>query len=84
MPRLVAMSADLDCCLHLEMSLGDAGERDFDLEKDLPQLRALLEDRGDIGAVVIEPVVAFVNPKDGDAEPEIRRKLQPLAKLAER
>jgi putative DNA primase/helicase len=48
-----------------------------------PQLQQLLEDRSDIGAVVIEPVVAFVNPKDGNAEPEIRRKLRPLAKLAQ-
>ena len=49
----------------------------------MPQLQQLLEDRSDIGAVVIEPVVAFVNPKDGNAEPEIRRKLRPLAKLAQ-
>jgi hypothetical protein len=77
------MNAHLDSCLNLEMVRGDTEKRDFDIKKDLPQLQQILEDRSDIGAVVIEPVVAFVNPKDGNAEPEIRRKLRPLAKLAQ-
>jgi putative DNA primase/helicase len=42
-----------------------------------------LEDHREIRVILIEPVVAYVNPKDGSSEPEIRRKLRPLAKLAQ-
>jgi len=86
LPRLVAMGADIERCYFLRGVRLTAGgeEQDFDMGRDLAKLEQFLEEHPKVAMVLIEPVVAHVNPKDSSSEGEIRRKLRPLTKLAQR
>jgi hypothetical protein len=56
--------------------------RQFDLDRDMPILRAYLKRRPNTAVIKIDPLVSQFNPKDG-SEHAIRRKLEALAALAQ-
>jgi putative DNA primase/helicase len=84
LPRLQAMGADVKRCWSYKGYRRKVGGEveGFDLERDLPGIERYLDAHPDIVLVLIEPVVAHLNPKFGN-EVEIRRKLGMLTRLAQ-
>jgi hypothetical protein len=81
-PRLVAADADLDRVFHL--ATGDEPDA-ISIPDDLPELEALIEERGDIALVVFDPLVAFLSDKtDTHRDHDTRKALEPLARMAQR
>lgn len=80
-PRLVASGANLS---HIHF-VGDVrdnyGRRGFDPARDVGSLADKLAGIGDIGLLVIDPIVSAVSG-DSHKNAEVRRGLQPLVELA--
>lgn len=80
-PRLVASGADLTR-IHFVGDVFDSyGRRGFDPARDMRPLAEKLAGIGDIGLLIVDPVVSAV-AGDSHKNAEVRRGLQPLVELA--
>lgn len=61
---------------------GEPFERTFNLKKDAARLASEIEIIGDVAAVIIDPVTAYLGGADSHNNAEIRELLAPLAKIA--
>lgn len=89
-PRLDAAGADTSKIVVLEavQVIGDhgrpAGQRGFDLSRDIPALEMAIQSVEDCKLVVIDPVTAYLGGVDSHKNAEIRGLLAPLSAIAER
>jgi hypothetical protein len=86
-PRLDAHGADVSRVNAIEAveEVDHSGRRSFDLVRDILLLDELLAAVGDVRLVVIDPLDAYLGTSiDSHKNPDIRRVLQPLAKVAEK
>jgi len=82
LPRLLAMGADRRRVTFIKGMREDGEVRHFDPARDLTQLTAAAERIGDIGLMIVDPVVSAVGG-DSNSSGDVRRALQPLVHLAE-
>lgn len=83
-PRLIAADADLSRVHILQGRINGLGEiQPFDPAKDIDLLAAELERIGDVGMIMIDPIVSAV-AGDMHRANDVRRALQGLVDLAER
>jgi putative DNA primase/helicase len=87
-PRLEAAGADL-ARVHVVDGVirgytGDGARKDrmFSLEEDLQALEAKLAELGNVAAVVIDPITAYLGDTDSHRNAEVRALLAPLSELA--
>src|SRR5262249_55729505 len=69
------------------VNLGYTGEgkqqnRAFSLQRDMKALSAKLAELGDVAAVVIDPITAYLGDVDSHRNADVRALLAPLAELA--
>ena len=89
-PRLEAAGADLarvhviDGVIRGYTSSGSSGNRTFSLQEDLQALEAKLKGLGNVAAVVIDPISAYLGNVDSHKNADIRGLLTPLGELAAR
>lgn len=82
-PRLIAAGADLARVHFIDCRVNDQGEREpFDPAKDIKLLRTRLEELGDVGLIMLDPIVSVVIGDMHKAN-DVRRALQGLVDLAE-
>jgi hypothetical protein len=87
-PRLEAAGANLDRVHILDAVIsGYTGEgqpqnRAFSLQRDVEALSAKLAELGDVAAVVIDPITAYLGDIDSHRNAEVRALLAPLSELA--
>jgi hypothetical protein len=87
-PRLEAAGANLHRVHVLDaVILGYTGEglqqnRAFSLERDMAALSVKLDELGDVVAVVIDPITAYLGNVDSHRNAEVRALLAPLSELA--
>ena len=86
-PRLIAAGADPHkiFVLYAVRAPDDKGqlvERGFSLADDIARLAALIERFGDVAAIVIDPITAYLGDIDSHKTAEVRAILRPLAMLA--
>lgn len=83
-PRLMAADADLSKVSILQGRINGLGEIEpFDPAKDIDLLAAELDRIGDVGMIMIDPIVSAVSGDMNQAN-QVRRALQGLVDLAER
>lgn len=83
-PRLIASGADLQKVYILQGRINGLGEIEpFDPAKDIDLMAAELERIGDVGMIMIDPIVSAV-AGDMHRANDVRRALQGLVDLAER
>ena len=86
-PRIEAAGGDVsrvfivDSVTDLDRD-GEPFERTFNLKKDAARLASEIEIIGDVAAVIIDPVTAYLGGADSHNNAEIRELLAPLAKIA--
>ena len=79
-PRLMAAGADLTRC-HAVQAVQCKGERvPFDPAHHMPELAARMEKLGNVGLVIIDPIVSAV-AGDSHKNSEVRRALEPLVRF---
>lgn len=89
-PRLEAAGADLTRCEMLDaildgyMPSGENSTRGFSLKTDLRVLGDLLERRGDVALVVVDPITAYLSGVDTHVNADVRALLSPLGEVAAR
>ncbi|WP_312600834.1 AAA family ATPase [Pseudomonas luteola] len=82
-PRLIAAGADLNKVYILQGRINGLGESmPFDPAKDIDLLAAELERIGDVGMIMIDPIVSAV-AGDMHRANDVRRALQPVVDMAE-
>ncbi|TWI58696.1 AAA domain-containing protein [Pseudomonas duriflava] len=82
-PRLMAAGADLNKVYILQGRINGLGESTpFDPAKDIDLLAAELERIGDVGMIMIDPIVSAV-AGDMHRANDVRRALQPVVDMAE-
>lgn len=82
-PRLMASGADLHKVYILQGRVNGLGETEpFDPAKDIDLLAAEMDRIGDVGLIMIDPIVSAVAGDMNQAN-QVRRALQPLVDLAE-
>lgn len=77
-PRLIAMGADR----RRYKFVGAVGGRQFDPATDLPLLREAAREIGNVGLLIVDPIVNAVTG-DSHKNTETRRSLQPIVDLAQ-
>ncbi|NDY95047.1 AAA family ATPase [Wenzhouxiangella limi] len=87
-PRLEAARADISR-VHILETVADADpetleirERMFNLKRDIQRLDDELHDLGDVVAVIIDPVTAYLGGTNSHTNSDVRELLAPLSKLA--
>lgn len=87
-PRLEAAGADLrrvhviDAVISGYTGEGQKQNRAFSLQRDLAALSAKLAELGDVAAVFIDPITAYLGDVDSHRNAEVRALLAPLSELA--
>src|SRR5262249_16191713 len=82
-PRLKAMGADLKRVEIVDCTRYRGREAVFSVARDLPLLERKLEENGEIGVVILDPIKSFLGEKaDANDEIKLRNMLEPLARLA--
>jgi archaellum biogenesis ATPase FlaH len=81
-PRLDAQGADVARIYRLTITKDDS-ERQFNLETHLELLKKKLREMGDVRAVIIDPLTAYLGETDPNKDARVRALLTPLASLAE-
>ncbi len=87
-PRLEAAGADLHCVHLMEAVVsgytgeGQQQKRTFNLQRDLEALSVKLAEIGNVAAVVIDPITAYLGDVDSHRNAEVRALLAPLSGLA--
>lgn len=80
-PRLMACGADMSRIYFVDRVLSRDGKRAFDPAQDMSLLLDRITAIGDVGMVMIDPLVSAVTG-DSHKNSEVRRSLQPLVDLA--
>jgi putative DNA primase/helicase len=86
-PRLIAAGADLSRVHFVEGTLDGKKNRSqsFNLQFDLDLLERKIEEIGDVGLVIMDPVSAYLGGGlDSHKNAEVRRVLEPVGQLAQR
>jgi hypothetical protein len=87
-PRLVQHGADLKRVVVVQSRIvgdyADSVERQVDFGRDADELDVLLEAHPEIGCIVADPITEHLGGIDGNSNIEVRQKLMPIVKLAER
>ncbi len=87
-PRYDAAGADTSKIhvVQARRTRGEDGEYEsqVDLGRDIELIDELLESRPEISLVVIDPLTEFLGNIDGNSNVEVRSKITPLVKLAEK
>jgi putative DNA primase/helicase len=89
-PRLMAAQADREkvTIITAVTEIDGTGRRVFNLSKDLDVLEGLITGIGDVGAVIIDPVDAYLGAGAGGIDSHknaaVRAVLEPLSELADR
>ena len=87
-PRLEAAGANLhrvhvmDAVISGYTGEGRQQNRAFNLERDMAALSMKLAELGDVAAVVIDPITAYLGDVDSHRNAEVRALLAPLSELA--
>jgi RecA-family ATPase len=82
-PRLEAMGADLELCFVLDgIEHSDGSVDNFDINRNIEHLRSLVEQKGNIRLIVVDPVSAYVGQTDSYNNAQVRSMLKPLSDLA--
>ncbi len=81
LPRLKAMGADTRKIFFIGDMKNGTSSKPFDLSKDIHSFIDKANEVGDIGLIVIDPVV-MISQGDSHKNAEVRRDLMPLNKLA--
>jgi DNA polymerase len=83
-PRLIAAGADLDRIEILRMVPNGSGKRMFSLVTDLEMLRRKITEVGNVQAVFIDPITAYLGVKQIDSfrTTDVRAVLAPVVDLA--
>ncbi len=79
-PRLHAMGADMARVFFVTAARVDGEQQPFDPARDMLQLAAAVARIGDVGLLLVDPVVSAVGG-DSHKNTEVRRALQPLVDL---
>ncbi len=84
-PRLQAAGADMDKVFFLSMirELGGA-QRQFSLQADIARLEERIREIGDVAAVIIDPVTAYLGKGDGNSNTDVRSVMTLLGDMAAR
>ncbi|MCX6591767.1 MAG: AAA family ATPase [Acidobacteria bacterium] len=89
-PRLEAVGTDLNR-IHIIDGVrigyradGTLEQRGFNLQADLETLGRMLDDLGDVAAVIIDPISAYLGDTDSHNNADMRGLLTPLAEMAAR
>lgn len=80
-PRLIACGADMSRVYFVDRVLSRDGKRAFDPAQDMDLLLDRIIAVGDVGMVMVDPLVSAVTG-DSHKNTEVRRSLQPLVDLA--
>lgn len=87
-PRLEAAGADIDKVHLLDGVNVPQGanfkEREIALDQDIQKLEKVIERRGNIILVVIDPLTSYLGETDLNKEAKLRKALTPIKKLCER
>ena len=84
-PRLMVANADPDKVLVLEGTPTEEGKpKHFNIDEDLWRLDQVIPKIGDVRAVFIDPVDAYIGTHNPNDNQEVRNIMQALADLAER
>ena len=83
-PRLAAAGADLSRIKVLQAIRHQGTERPFSLQRDLDELEKAIDEMGDVGLVLIDPISAYTGGTDTHKNADVRCLLSPLAALASR
>lgn len=87
-PRLEAAQADisrihiLETVVETDPETLEIRERMFNLRRDIQKLDDELHDLGDVVAVIIDPVTAYLGGTNSHTNSDVRELLAPLSKLA--
>jgi putative DNA primase/helicase len=87
-PRLEAAQADisrvhiLETVIEADPETLEVRERMFNLKRDIQRLDDELVDIGDVVAVIVDPITAYLGGTDSHKNSDMRELLAPLAKLA--
>ena len=87
-PRLEAAGADLTRCEMFDAVVDGYGPdgapltRGFNLKADLRTLDQMLQERGDVALVVIDPITAYLSGVETHVNADVRAVLSPLGELA--
>ena len=86
-PRLEAAGADLNRVHVIDSVLGHTGNgqplnRTFSIQRDMQALLEKLTELGDVAAVFIDPITAYLGDVDSHRNAEVRALLAPLSDLA--
>lgn len=79
-PRLLAAGADLRRIFFVGGVREGEKSRDFDPAKDIPALRAAIDQAGGAAMLIVDPIVSAISG-DSHKNAETRRGLQPLVEL---
>lgn len=79
-PRLIKSGANLDNIYFIQGILDASGKRPFDPAKDINYLREKMAAIGNIGLLIVDPIISAVSG-DSHKNNEVRRGLQPLCDL---
>lgn len=83
-PRLIAAGADLDRVYRAEVAVDEDETTTLSLPHDLAELETVIT-RYDVGLVVLDPLMSTIGGAiDTHREREVRKALDPLARLADR
>ena len=77
-PRLIACGADLGR-VHVLIAEDDS----FNLERDIPKLRGLIDSLKSVDLIIIDPVTAYMGKSDASSSTDVRRITTELAALAQ-
>jgi putative DNA primase/helicase len=80
-PRLIALNADMQQVAFVGHVQNRSSERTFDPALDIQLLSDAINDFGDVGLLILDPIVSCVDA-DSHKNVEVRRALQPLVNLA--
>ncbi len=86
-PRLEAAGADLERVHFVDgvtVGSGNNDSKPFSLETDLPALDQTLDELGNVAAVIIDPITAYLGGVDSHKNAEIRAVFTQLGELAAR
>ena len=81
-PRLDRANADVEKVIVVDAVVAGEHRRGFTLDGDLKLLRGLIDELGDVRAIVIDPISAYCGSVDSHKNADVRALLAPLTDLA--
>ena len=81
-PRLDRAGANVAKIVVIDSVNAGSRDRAFSLDDDLPRLRELIAELGDVRLLIIDPISAYLGSVDSHKNAEVRALLAPLADLA--